>query len=64
MTTCYPQMRLVQSDAAISVAMVRREPSERRGREALSESTFETPTMPPQRSGAIAVAFAQARRGR
>ena len=62
MTACHPKMRLVQSDAAISVAMVRREPPEESGRDALNESAVEVPATPRRPGGAIAVSFAMARR--
>jgi hypothetical protein len=62
MTSSHPKMRLVQSDAAISVAMVRREAAEKSGRDALHESTFAAPAAPHRPGGAIAVSFAIARR--
>ena len=62
MTRCHPKMRLVQNDAAISVAMVRREPAEKSGRDVLNESNVEALATLHRPGGAIAVSFAMARR--
>lgn len=62
MTRCHPKRRLVQKDAAISVAMVRREPAEKSGRDVLNESNVQALATSHRPGGAIAVSFAMARR--
>jgi hypothetical protein len=62
MTSRYPKVRLVRSDAAISVAVVRRAETGRNGGGALDDPVFEAAAIPPQRGGAIPVAFACTRR--
>jgi len=64
MTRRHPKIRLVQGDAAISLAMVRRESPALADRDAPNKPYVEAGGTPLPTGGAIAITFALARRRR